>query len=327
MNPERLAQLVKSHFDDLAPRYGMESPGVSTERMVNSGSVERRSYTITDGTITYHLKLARSPRSVGKLSKWHSLRRILHERYGAPEIVDWIDIPGSGFSGLLCERVPGRAADLASPRLTREIVALVSQLHTDEELRAMLRPLVTEGSCADYFNGVWIRRFKEDLALIDAQPPAFLASETLEWMKTEALAIERAVAGMEAFSGRASSPAHGDLWSDNILVADDGRWRIVDWDDLALGDPALEFAIILEQVLDHNPDASPAEMFPHGPDAGFSQRLEVCLRAQRLYSAIEGAAEYIEADALEEGSDSFREERKARHQVAVRSYTLRYGAG
>ena len=328
MEPEQLAQLIKDHFDGLASRYGLEGSATSVERVSHAGSVQRRSLTISDGEIEYHLKLAYSPDHIDKLRKWYGLNQALHERYRAPLIADWIDIPDTGFSGLLCEHVAGRPADLgASPRLTREIVDLASRLHVDEEMRARLLPLTPDGTCGDYFNSVWIRRFKEDLAITEAQPPGFVPSETLQWMRGETLEIGRMVAGMEAFSPKASSPVHGDLWNDNILVADDGRWRIVDWDDIALGDPALEFAVLLEPILEQNLGASLADLLPYRPDVGFSQRLEVCLRAQRLYRAIESLANYIEADVLGERADRVREENETLHRVALRSYKRRYGAG
>ncbi len=327
MGPQQLAQLIKDHFDGLAPRYGLEGSATSVEHLSHAGSIQRRSLTISDGEIKYHLKLAYSPDHIDKLRKWYGLNQALHERYRAPLIVDWIDIPDTGFSGLLCEHVAGQPADLgASSRLTREIVDLASRLHGDEEMRATLLPLTPDGTCGDYFNSVWIRRFKEDLAIIEAQPPAFVTGETLHWMREESLSIERMVAGMEAFSPKASSPVHGDLWSDNILVADDGRWRIVDWDDIALGDPALEFAVLLEPILEQNPEASLKDLLPYTPDAGFSRRLEVCLRAQRLYRAIEAPAEYIEAVAVGAGTDGLRDDKRAQHLEAVSAYRNRYGA-
>ena len=327
MGPQQLARLVKDHFDGLAPRYGLEGPATSVEHLSHAGSIQRRSLTISDGEIKYHLKLAYSPDHIDKLRKWYGLNQALHERYRAPLIVDWIDIPDTGFSGLLCEHVAGRPADLgASSRLTREIVDLASRLHTDEEMRSTLLPLTPDGTCGDYFNSVWIRRFKEDLAIVEAQPPTFVTGETLHWMREESLSIERMVAGMEAFSPNASSPVHGDLWNDNILVADDGQWRIVDWDDIALGDPALEFAVLLEPILEQNPEASLKDLLPYTPDAGFSQRLEMCLRAQRLYRAIEAPAEYIEAVAVGAGTDGLRDDKRAQHLEAVSAYRNRYGA-
>ena len=328
MGPEQLAQLVKDHFDGLAPRYGLQGSAMSVERLSHAGRIQRRALTISDGEIKYHLKLAYSPDHIGKLRKWHGLNQALHERYRAPRIVDWIDIPDTGFSGLLCEYFPGRPADLgASPRLTREVADLASRLHADGEMRDTLLPLTPGGTCGDYFNSVWIRRFKLDLAVIEAQPTGFAPPETLQWMREESVRIEGDVASMEAFSHRAVSPMHADLWNDNILVADDGRWRIVDWDDIALGDPALEFAVLLEPTLERNPEASLKDLLPYLPDAGFSRRLEMCLRAQRLYSAIETLASYIEAEALGDSADRVREENETLHRVALRSYKRRYGTG
>ncbi len=328
MNPEQLGKLVKAHFDAHAPRYGLEGRGVTVEYRFYGGSLQKRHFTISEGAAAYHLKLADAPRRLAGLRKWHNLRDILHERYRAPRILDWIDIPDTGYGGLLCEHIPGHPADLgASPYVTREIADLVSQLHADGELSAMLLPLTPEGTCADYFNGVWARRLRRDLADIEAQPPDFVASETLEWMKAEALAVERAVAGMEAFSPRASSPVHGDLWPGNILAADDGRIRIVDWDDIALGDPALEFAVLLEPIMEMNPKASLADLLRREPDAAFRQRFETCLRAQKLYAPIEAAAEYIEAEALEDRADAVRAERRAQYRETQRAYRRRYGAG
>ena len=53
----------------------------------------------------------------------------------------------------------------------------------------------------------------------------------------------------------------------------------------------------------------------------------MCLRAQRLYAPIEAAAEYIEAEALGDGADAVRAERRAQHLETLRAYRRRYVAG
>ena len=328
MNPEQLARLVKAHFQDLAPRYGMSSPTVTVEYRFYGGSVHRRHFTISDGAAAYYLKLADAPRHLAGLRKWHSLREILHERYRAPRIVDWVDIPGTDFSGLLCEHIPGHVWECgARPHLAPEVIDLVHQLHEDEELQKEIRLFSPGGTFRDYFNGVWRRRIRRDLEMIETQPPEFVTPETLRWMREEALAMERSVAEMEAFSASASSPVHGDLWQGNILASDDGRLRIVDWDDLALGDPALEFAVLLEPIMELDPTASLEDLLQRRPDAAFTQRFEMCLRAQRLYAPIEAAAEYIEADEMGGSADAIRAEREAYYPEALRAYQRRYGPG
>ncbi len=328
MNPQQLALLVKAHFERLAPRYGLQGRDVAVEYRYYGGSLHRRHFTISEGASAFHLKLADAPDHLAKLRKWHSLSQMLDGSHRAPRVVDWIDVPGTDFSGLLCERVNGRVWDVGTrPDLAPEVIDLVHRLHEDEELQKELWPFSPAGSCRDYFNGVWRRRIRRDLTMVETQRPEFVSSEALQWMREESLVIERAVNELEAFSESAASAVHGDLWRGNILVADDGRLRIIDWDDLALGDPALEFAVLLEPIMELDPKASLEDLLQRRPDAGFIQRFEMCLRAQRLYAPIEAAAEYIEAEALEEWADAIRMERKARYPEALRAYRRRYGEG
>ena len=88
----------------------------------------------------------------------------------------------------------------------------------------------------------------------------------------------------------------------------------------------MEFAVLLEPILEQNPEASLKDLLPYTPDAGFSRRLEMCLRAQRLYRAIEAPAEYIEAVAVGAGTDGLRDDKRAQHLEAVSAYRNRYGA-
>jgi hypothetical protein len=63
------------------------------------------------------------------------------------------------------------------------------------------------------------------------------------------------------------------------------EWFVVDWDDLALGDPAVEFAVLLWPIVDQGGKWSEFSI----PDVenGFRKRIEVCLRAQLLDEVIE----------------------------------------
>ena len=328
MEPNQLASLVKAHLDEHAPSYGLNGSDVAVEYRYYGGSFERRHFAISDGTAAYHLKLARTPDHLARLRKWFSLRELLHDKHRAPRIVAWVDVPGSDFSGLLCDHVHGRVWEYgARPDLAPNVIALVQRLHEDLELKSALRRLTPAGDCRDYYNGVWRRRIRRDLKVIKAQLPAFVAAEALRWMREEGLRIEAEIGGMQAFSHPADSPVHGDLWPGNILVTDDGQVRIVDWDDLALGDPALEYAVLLDPVIGPEPRASLQELLPFEPDEAFIQRFEMCLRAQRLYVPIEAAAEYIEAAEAGAAHDGLRDEKEALHRDGLRAYTWRYGAG
>ena len=328
MQPEQLAQRVSDHFHGNATRYGLQGKGVTVEYRPYGGSLHRRHFTISDGEVAYHLKLAHVPDHLAKLRKWYSLGQILYKSHRAPRIVDWIDVPGTEFSGLLCEHIHGRVWESgAQPHLAPEAVDLVHRLHKDEELQKQLRRFSPGRTCRDYFNGVWRRRIRRDLSMIETQTPDFVSGDTLRWLREESLRVEAEVAGLEVFSASAASAVHGDLWRGNILLTDDGRLRIVDWDDLALGDPALEFAVLLETIMELNPGASLEDLLQRRPDAGFTRRFETCLRAQRLYAPIEAAAEYIEAAALGMAPDLLRDEKEALYRETLRSYRLRYGGG
>ena len=320
--------MIEAHFKRLAPRYGLQGKDVTVEYRYFGGSLERRHYAISGGEAEYHLKLAHIPDHLARLRKWHSLGRTLHERFRAPRIVDWIDVPGPDFSGLLFEHIHGHVWDFGEqPRLAPEVIDLVHRLHEDKELQRELRRFTPGGACSDYFNSVWRRRIRRDLPIVEKRPPAFVAGDTLRWMREESLKIEAAAADMEAFSHPAASPVHGDLWPGNILVTEDGSLRIIDWDDLALGDPALDFAVLLDPVLGGDLESSIAGLLPFRPDAAFLERMEVCLRAQRLYRAIEAPAEYLEAEALGASTDSLRNEKRLQHQEAESAYRRMYSGG
>ena len=63
LGPEQLARLIKDHFAGLARRYGLERSAVYVEPLSHAGRIQRRSLTISDGEIKYHLKLAYSPQT------------------------------------------------------------------------------------------------------------------------------------------------------------------------------------------------------------------------------------------------------------------------
>lgn len=328
MQPEQLAQRVSDHFHGNATRYGLQGKEIAVEYRSYGGSLHRRHFTISEGAAAYHLKLAHIPDHLARLRKWYSLGQILYKSHRAPRIVDWIDVPGTEFSGLLCEHIRGRVWDFGSqPHLAPEVIGLIHRLHEDEELQKELRRFSPSGTCRDYFNGVWGRRIRRDLTMIETQTPDFVSGDTLRWLRDESLRVERAVAGLEAFSHPVVSAVHGDLWRGNILLTDGGRLRIVDWDDLALGDPALEFAVLLEPIMELNPGASLEDLLQRRPDAGFTQRFETCMWAQRLYTPIEAAAEYIEAVALGMGTDLLRDEKEALHRETLNFYKRRYDGG
>jgi thiamine kinase-like enzyme len=156
--------------------------------------------------------------------------------------MDWLDFPESGFAGLLQRQVDGRTANFCdNPFLVEQLIELVSRLHKDAEIRSNLNTSGSEKTCLDHFVETYIDRFNADLQEIAAVQPSFVSASLLKWMRNETERLLAKADSAPAFHNPAGDPVHGDLNEGNVLVTPN-YWFIVDWDDLALGDPAVEFA-------------------------------------------------------------------------------------
>ena len=189
------------------------------------------SFTITDGALSCHLKLAELDKCRDALRRWATLHELLEQRHHAPRMLRWISVPDTGCEGMLFEHIDGRCPDFGTnPGRLAAVIATVCQLHQDTDLATRLRVSVSRGSCADFFTGIYIRRFDEDLDVIEPDCPEFIKPETLTWMRDETRRLESLVHTKPAFAAPAEAPVHADLWTNNILATSDGRWYIVDWD-------------------------------------------------------------------------------------------------
>jgi thiamine kinase-like enzyme len=327
---EELNGIVAGYFRQNASRYLLRPEALSVHYILNWGGFVNASFTIQDGRRAYHLKLADYDEGIENFDKWYELRAVLEGRYRAPKIVDWIEIEDTPFEGLLFQQIEGRKANfLAEPQLHGQVLKLVSQLHADRELALALEALNGEpaGSCADYFISTYIDRFDEDLLTIARDLPPFVSLPTLDWMQGETRHMESLAREHEAFWHPAAAPTHGDLWENNILVQSTGEWSIIDWDDLALGDPALEYSILVSPVWRQNPqaDLKGASLLPEGnSDPRLQERLAVCLQAYLLDEVIDTLADYVEAEFAPEHQEVVKAEKKQRHLAAMALYRRLY---
>jgi aminoglycoside phosphotransferase (APT) family kinase protein len=126
----------------------------------------------------------------------------------------------------------------------------------------------------------------------------------------------------KAFDLPAIEPVHGDLHEGNVIVTSSG-WFVVNWDDLSVGDPALELAILVWPLVW---EGQPWKEFVtgYGSDDGFAERMELCLRAQLLDEVIDNVADYVEARSVPSRMAEVQLRKKRRHEVALRRYWRTY---
>jgi hypothetical protein len=324
MNPEQLGKCVRSYFREHASRFGLRAPDVEVRYVLNWGGFVNASFTVADGQRAYHLKLAADAGNMAELRRWHCLHPPLTERYHAPEVVDWITLPDGVGEGLLFPHLPGRAADLtASPDLAGEIIPVLHRLHADEELAAQLQP-AEYPDCGAYFRGTVGQCDREDLLFIREQLPPFVSAETLAWMEAEVMRLDAWTRTSAAFTVLADRPVHSDTWSNNILVGEGGRWHLLDWDNLCLGDPMLDFAILLWPVVHAGRGELPPEYVGLAPDPAARERLVLYLRACLLDSVVDVLADWIDVEAVPEHRDHVRAVHQVTHERCLALYRQRY---
>jgi len=143
-------------------------------------------------------------------------------------------------------------------------------------------------------------------------------------MMGETRELEGLARDLPAFQHPAGSPTHGDLWPNNILVTEDGRFFIIDWDDLALGDAALEFSIVLGQLWRHSAitQAEIEAMLPAEPYV--RERFHVCLRALVLDEVIDSLADWVESGFAPDLQPEIRPEKERIHREGLALYRQLY---
>jgi aminoglycoside phosphotransferase (APT) family kinase protein len=147
-----------------------------------------------------------------------------------------------------------------------------------------------------------------------------VAADLLAWMRREAGVVRGVLEGSRAFRGVRAVPIHDDLWKDNILAEPSGAWTVIDWDGIRLGDPVLDYAVLLWPLLREGAEAS--RWLPRDP--GLDERLRLCLRAALLEEVIDPLADWVEATRMPEHLDVVRPEKLRVHGAALEDYRHRY---
>ncbi|HEY6393115.1 MAG TPA: aminoglycoside phosphotransferase family protein [Bryobacteraceae bacterium] len=290
-------------------------------RILNWGGFVTSSFRVGDGERTAHLKLGRSPEQT-QMRRWLTVHERLERCYRAPRILEWVEIPGADHAGLLFEHIDGSNWDIDSrPDLMNEIVGLLATLHGDGELvRALGDPARTYRDC-------WELRyrelFEEHLKAVRGCRPSFVSNELLEWMERES---EKVIAiGREhwAFGGVSRSACHLDLWHDNVMLDKSGDWWILDWDGLAVGDPAEDYATLLWPFV-HRRGTDWRNVLGANVDAAFEARMELHMRAITLDYVVDPLADWVECD-VPEWMDKVRARKQREHVECLDLYRRKWG--
>jgi hypothetical protein len=327
MDLDRFQSLVTAHLAGRAPELGLDPARLDVRYVLNWGGFVNRSFRVTDGRATLHLKLAHEAPYLDGVRRFWELRPWMSDRYHTPEPVAWVRVPGTESAGVLSRWIDGEAPVAIDDRLAEEVVATVRQLHGDRELATRLHAAGDRVTpCADVYRQAYDRRFVADLEMVQGERPPFVAAETVEWMRGEAEAIDAVVAASPAFREPADAPTHGDLWLNNLLVTPAGAWFVLDWDGLALGDPALDWGMLfgpsrsdLRTVMDRVLPPSTTS------DAAVRERLALYARASLLDWIIDPLADWIDAGEAPEHIAEVRPEKERIHRAALAAYRQRYG--
>jgi Ser/Thr protein kinase RdoA (MazF antagonist) len=316
-----LQSAIRHHFRERGAELGLIADRFEIEYVLNWGGFVNRSFRVSDGRKSFHLKLADTPETLDALRRWRDLGKAL-EPYHAPPILAWVDLAGTPFAGPLTAWIDGRPPDRMKRELADEVLPVIARLHADAGLAARLG---APSNCAATYLETYSDRFAEDLEYVARHPPPFVSEGKLRVMREEAARLEAIVRCSAAFDEPARSPIHADLWADNFLFTADGAWHLIDWDELRIGDPMLDYAMLL------GPSASylrPLDCFdqvePFLASDAERERLALYARASLLDWAIDSLADYIDAGAAPEHAARVRAEKKRIHVEALDLYATLY---
>ncbi len=321
-----LRTAVESHFASRAADFGLDAGRVRAELVLNWGGFVNASFRVADGRTAYHLKLTDTADGKKELRRWYELRDVLAARYHAPPVVAWTAIPDTSFEGLLFPRLEGGAPDRLPPAVAAELLDVLGELHADLPLASRLAAEDGVRSRERVFLDTYHRRSVEDLDKVDEEPPPFVDRAARAWMHGEVERLREMVGRSPAFAPPADAPTHGDLWTANLLVAEDGSWFVLDWDDLRLGDPAQDLAAVLVMRANERWPVLVGELPPRvAADAALRERVELYARVMLLDWTVDAVADWIEARAAPEHAGEVRRVKEADHRACLARYRERYG--
>ncbi len=228
------------------------------------------------------------------------------------------------MGGLVFEHLEGAPPDGGTN--TGVLAALARRLHADRELARKIHPFRGATTVGQVFERMHVRRWDIDINIVrDAAPPAIVDEQLLDWMERETRTLEHEVRNSVPFQVPPRWPTHGDLYEGNTLITDAGDLYLLDWDDLALGDPAADYILILWGPARRDPSLDWHRFGVRATDDGFADRMRFYPRAILLDEIIDGLAEYVGLDATDRVLAPTSREKFQAFENGLSLYRERYG--
>jgi aminoglycoside phosphotransferase (APT) family kinase protein len=173
---------------------------------------------------------------------------------------------------------------------------------------------------ADTYFDIYHARFVGDLDLIRTAQPEFVTDAVLEFMEHEVDVLAELVRSSAEFQEPLDTPIHGDLWLNNILWENRDSWHLLDWDDMCIGDPAIDIAMLTGPTPDSLAPLKGVDQLPIALSDAQRQRLLLYGRAALLDWIIDPIADWIEAAAAPALASEVRLEKERMHRQALELY-------
>lgn len=263
----------------------------------NHAGTDKLSFLVTDGERpVLWAKVAADAESEQKLRTWSRVAPLLAERHSAPPVLEVLTV--DGHTTLLFPFLESPVATRATLAAAHDrAAAVLDGLHADTELAALLGPPVT---AADSFRGLWVERFVGDLEILEPAVDAALYRYLVD-------EVQAFVALVDELDTVVHAAVHGDPWHENFLIGADRVW-LLDWEDLAVGDPAIDRAILRKDCFGEE----------DGPNSSAVDR--VARRALMLDAVVD-----VAADGVENTDPEIRAGKQAESLAGLAAYRAVYG--
>ena len=276
-------------------------PDAHVEHRFNHTGTDKLSFAVQVRGRALWVKVAANEDADWPLTTWSRVADLLAERHAAPPLLDTLAVDGRTALVFPFIDVPVATRGTLHERFG-EARSVLTGLHGDAALADLLGPPTTTAEC---LRAVWLERFVADLDIIDG----YVAKDLHAYLADEVEALGILIADLD---GPVDAPVHGDPWHENFLVSPERLW-LLDWEDLSVGDPVVDDAILLHDALGTDP-----HLWPDEPVHA------VARRALMLDAVVDVAADWVEAGLLTGGDPLVRRRKETAYLAGLEAYRNAY---